>query len=208
VRVLRRALLAFVLAGSGAAFAQSHNELGLLLGAEIIPDRSTAAPSVPVRFSKSSSFQVTYARSVLNGGTAALLLEIPAVASPSHSVSSSSGNTPVSLATLYVTPGLRLAVAPDKFLTPWISFGGGYDLYETSEKLADGITNPDRFRSTGALQFGGGFDFKTPLHFLFPIGLRAEVRDFHTLDAPNFITAIRENRQHNVVASGGLVLRW
>ena len=208
VKILRRAVLLLLFVMRLPAFGQSHNELGLLLGVEIIPDHSTAAPAVPITFSKSSSLQATYARRILSGSPAALLFEVPFVASPSHSVNSSAQSTPVSLATLYVTPGLRFVVSPDNLLSPWLSFGGGYGLYESSEKLANGVPNPDRFRSTGTLQFGSGVDFKAPLHFLFPIGLRAEVRDFYTLDTPNFITAIRENRQHNIVASGGLILRW
>lgn len=188
--------------------AQSQNEIGLLAGVEIIPDHSTTTPSVPIAFSKSSSLQATYARHAIGGNRAALVFEVPFVASPSHSVTSSARNTPVSLATLYVTPGLRLAISPDRSLTPWISFGGGYGLLETSEKLATGVNNPDRFRNTGTLQFGGGVDVKTPLHLFLPIGFRAEVRDFYTLDTPNFITAVRDAHQHNVIASGGLVLRW
>ena len=208
VKILRRAALFLLFVMCLPAVGQSHNELGLLLGVEIIPDHSTAAPSVPITFSKGSSLQATYAHRVLGGGSTALLFEVPFVASPSHSVRSFAQSTPVSLATLYVAPGLRLAGSPDNPLSPWLSFGGGYGLYESSEKLGNGLPNPDRFRSTGTLPFGGGVDFKTPLHFLYPIGLRAEVRDFYTLDTPNFISTIRENRQHNVVASGGLVLRW
>jgi hypothetical protein len=109
---------------------------------------------------------------------------------------------------LYATPGFRFSIAPEKSLSPWLSFGGGYAFYESSEKLASGVSNPNRFRSTGAFQFGGGVDFQTPLHFLFPIGIRAEVRDFYALDTPNFTTPVRESHQHNVVASGGLVVRW
>lgn len=208
MKTLRIVLVTLFLVTHFSLFAQSSNELGLLLGVEIIPDHSTAISSVPIAFSKSSSLQATYARRVVSGTHAALLFEAPFVASPSHSVSSSARSTPVSLATLYVTPGLRLAIFPDKLLSPWLSFGGGYGLYEGSEKLATGLPNPDRFRNTGTLQFGGGVDVKTPLHFFLPIGFRAEVRDFYTVDTPNFTTAVRETGQHNVIASGGLVVRW
>jgi hypothetical protein len=188
--------------------AQLHNELGLLLGVESIPDHSTTGFSFPIRFSRSTSLQVTYARPILSRDKAALLIEVPVVASPSHSVTSTAPNTPVSLATLYATPGLRLLITPDRALSPWVSAGGGYGFFESSEKLTSGVPNPDRFRSTGAFQVGGGLDFKTPLHILFPIGFRAELRDFYALDTPNFITTVRENHQHNVIASGGLILRW
>src|SRR5690349_17975324 len=105
VKIFRRAILLLLFVTRLPAFGQSHNELGLLLGVEIIPDHSTAAPSVPIAFGRSSSLQATYARSVLSGGPATLLFEVPFVASPSHSVRSSAQSTPVSLATLYVTPG-------------------------------------------------------------------------------------------------------
>ena len=207
MKILRITLPVILFFTHSSAFAQSHNELGLLLGAEIIPDHSTSLTSSSITLSKSSSLQATYARHVTSGKRAALLFELPFVASPSHSVQSTQ-NTTVSLATLYLTPGFRLSLAPDQSLSPWLSFGGGYGLYETSEKLASGAVNPDRFRSTETLQFGGGIDFKTPLHILFPIDLRAEMRDFYTLNTPNFAVLLREQHQHNLVASGGFVIRW
>src|SRR6266852_2080514 len=40
--------------------------------------------------------------------------------------------------------------------------------------------NTTRGTSGGAVQFGGGVDVRTPIKVLFPIGLRAEVRDLYT----------------------------
>jgi hypothetical protein len=63
----------------------------------------------------------------------------------------------------------------------------------------------------GALQFGGGVDIKTGIPLL---GFRAEVRDFVT-DQPDFgIVSIQTvgspslGRRHNVLAGGGIVLRF
>jgi hypothetical protein len=41
-----------------------------------------------------------------------------------------------------------------------------------------------------------------------PIGLRVEVRDFYSFDTLDFTTPIRENRQNNVIVSGGFIVRF
>jgi hypothetical protein len=61
----------------------------------------------------------------------------------------------------------------------------------------------------GALQYGGGLDFKTGLPLL---GFRAEVRDFVTTDpssllGPNF-TPQSGLHHHNLLVGGGVVLRF
>jgi hypothetical protein len=208
---LRYLILALVFVSASFVSAQhkeENNQLGFMLGAEFIPDQSTAtAPSVPVELGNSEVFQLNFAHR-LAGTHSQLWLEFPAAAGPSHSVHSNNLVTPVSLATFYVTPSLRVNFAAQRKFSPWLSFGGGYALFEGSERLRNGQDNPDRFTNTGALQFGGGVDIRTPLKVLKPIGLRAELRDFYSLDTPRFITAIREDRQHNVIVSGGFILRF
>lgn len=187
---------------------EENNQLGLLLGAEFITDNSTASiPSVPVNIGNSEVFQLNFAHRL--AGTHTLLwLEIPAAAGPSHSVRSADLNTPTSLATFYATPSFRVNFAAHGTFSPWLSFGGGYALFEGSQKLRNQLENPDRYTNTGALQFGGGVDIRTPLKVLWPIGLRAEARDFYSLDIPRFITPVRDNHQHNVIVSGGVILRF
>ncbi len=68
-------------------------------------------------------------------------------------------------------------------------------------------TPGERFVHSGALQMGGGVDFDTKLKILVPIGFRLEVRDFYT-SVPNLNTVLRESRQHNVLFSGGLVVKF
>ncbi|MBI2681764.1 MAG: hypothetical protein HYX26_00840 [Acidobacteriales bacterium] len=201
---------------SAAAFAQNDgddkkNELGLTIGAEIVP--SVEANGTRLDFSSSVVFGVDYARRLKAGKNIALYLEVPFVAAPSHSVTAGTTilpplpATPTSLATLFVTPGLRVKFARKSAFSPWVSFGGGYGLYEGSERLSNGAVNPDRFSSVGTLQWGGGVDIKTPLKILFPITLRGEVRDFYTLDSLNFNTG-RGTGQHNVFVGGGIVLKF
>jgi hypothetical protein len=138
----------------------------------------------------------------------ALWLEFPALAGPSHSIRSTNLATPVSVATFYLTPAFRVNFARRSTFSPWLSLGGGYTLFETSEQLRDGAKNTNRLVNTAALQFGGGVDVNTRLRLFAPIALRGELRDFYSLDTPNFSIAVRDQRQHNVVVAGGLVLRW
>jgi hypothetical protein len=199
-----------VFAQSAAADIQSEdrNELGLTIGGEFIPD--VAANGTQLSFSSSVVFGVNYARRLAGTDNTALFLEFPVVAAPSHSVQPTSASptpVPTSLATLYITPALRVNFARASAISPWFSFGGGYGLYEGSELLSNGAQNPDRFASVGTLQWGGGVDVRTPVKVIFPINLRLEVRDFDTLDSLNFNTG-RGTSQHNVSVGGGLLLRW
>jgi hypothetical protein len=51
-------------------------------------------------------------------------------------------------------------------------------------------------------------DIRTPIKILVPIGLRGEVRDFYSFDILDFTTPIRNDHQHNVIVSGGFILRF
>jgi len=190
------------------AQAEKNNQLGFLLGVEFIADLCTVAtPSVPVEISNSEVFQLNFAHRLMGTDTQ-LWLEVPAAAGPSHSIRSDDPNTTNSLATFYATPSFRVNFTAQRTFSPWLSFGGGYALFEGGEGLQNGLKNPDRFTNTGALQFGGGVDIRTPLKVLMPIGLRAEVRDFYSLDIPRFITPVRDDRQHNLIVSGGFILKF
>jgi len=206
-----RKLLALIFLSTSLLSAQDkekNNQLAFMLGAEFIPDHSTATtPSVPVNISNSVVFQLNFAHR-LAGTNTQLWLEIPAPAAPSHSVRSLDPNTPVSLATFYATPSFRVNFAAQRTFSPWLSFGGGYALFEGSERLRNGLNNADRFTSTGALQFGGGVDIRTPIKILLPIGFRGEVRDFYSFDTLDFSTPILNNHEHNVIVSGGFMLRF
>ena len=185
------------------------NEFGFSIGGESIPGNSTRTiPSAPIDFGSSVAYQLHYGRRLFTGNKVAFTFEVPATAAPSHSVSSTNPATPVSLATFYVTPSFRLNFKPSARLSPWLSFGGGYGLYEGSVRLGDGTTNFNRYSGTGALQWGAGADFKTPLKLVFPISLRGEVRDFYTLDTLNFNDPVMRTTQHNVVAGGGFFWRF
>ena len=205
--------LLFVIVGGAAGQDNNQgeeskkNEVGLLLGG-VVTGQKTTVGGAPVEVNAGLTFQATYARRIREWQRAALYFEVPFVATPSTEVRSTDTTVAHNYDTLYITPGLRVKFAPRKVVSPWLALGGGYGLLEASKGLINGTPNPsERFVSTGTLQFGGGVDFDTKLKVLVPIGFRLEVRDFYTA-VPNLNTTLTESRQHNVLFSGGLVLKF
>jgi hypothetical protein len=84
------------------------------------------------------------------------------------------------------------------------TLGAGYARYTESTLRADRSPNPgQRDTNTGALEFGGGVDVRG----LGWLGFRLEVRDVYT-GARTFSLATPGNRVHNVVTSGGFLVRF
>jgi hypothetical protein len=140
---------------------------------------------------------------VLNAHVASLSLELPVAGMTSQklTLASTPGTVVDHLSTLFITPGFRLKLLPISPISPWVSVGGGWARYSLD---SGSKTNK------GAIEYGGGLDFKTGLPLL---GFRAEVRDFVTGD-PNFgvSSVIAGNNSglhhHNILAGGGIVLRF
>jgi hypothetical protein len=140
---------------------------------------------------------------LLNAHVASLSLELPVAGMTSQklTLASTPGTVVDNLSTLFITPGFRLKLLPISPISPWVSVGGGWARYSV-----DSGTNTNK----GAIEYGGGLDFKTGLPLL---GFRAEVRDFVTGD-PRFgassIVARNNNglHHHNILAGGGIVLRF
>jgi hypothetical protein len=100
--------------------------------------------------------------------------------------------------TLFVTPGVRLKIAaPLVPVQPFFTAGFGWARY-SPESSSSGL----RENTTDVFQFGAGSDF----HLAPYLGARLEVRDYYT-GSPNIAVGFTE-RQHNVTAMGGLVLRF
>ena len=195
---------------STTAFAQERNELGLLLGGTVTPDQvTTGASGENIEFGVGHTFQATYARHLLEGGGLRLSLEVPFLAAPSIKVSSINQAVPQEYASLFLTPGLRVSFVPDGVLSPWLSVGGGYALFEHANELLSGDPNDpaNRHRHSGAAQVGGGVDIHTPLRLLFPVTLRLEVRDLYS-GSPNYNVDTNKGNQHNVVFSGGFAIHF
>ncbi len=199
IRVL--ILLAALIAAT-PAFSQKH-EIGLTLGG--LFGSSRGSPSGGLDLTSGVALQANYGYQVggLGERAAALYAEVHFLANPLRDVSSSNTAATRDFATLYVTPGLRVKFAPSSRFSPYVAAGGGYALYEQSTSTIAGQVNlAPRHIHRGAFNFGGGVDYSVAPWLAF----RGEVRDFYTGN-PSFNAPV-PGEQHNVMAGGGIVLRF
>ena len=188
-------------AGLAQEGGSAKNELAFGLGD--IPALSRGnAPSAEA--GPAVAFQVNYGRRFLGSQKAAVYGEVNFVASPLLEISTSVTSAKHDFASLYITPGIRVKFLPGSRLSPYVAAGGGYADYEQSTKGLDGRpTAAPRELARGVFDFGAGFDVKV-WHFS---GLRGEARDFYS-GSPNYNLASISGGQHNVLATGAIVLRW
>jgi opacity protein-like surface antigen len=160
---------------AGIASAQ-NSDLGLLIGISGPTHQVVTGTQVRVSSSVGASGQINYAMQLKENDAGRLYLELPlliggrAASSVSGFVSSSTQ------AGIYFTPGVRLNLT----LHPRTSFYavGGAGLASFDENLSlvgkGVVTNGSEWKTSFAVAFGGGLDFRlTRL-----ISLRGELRDF------------------------------
>jgi len=181
-----------------------RNELSGLVGRTFISDQGIkgALSSDPqLRFGNGLTFEVNYARRILDGGFWSLNLEVPFVLNPDEDLHAAQNVVPKQYFSLFVTPAARLNVFPDSGLSPWISFGGGFGHFSESSDLVFGGPNPGNTgTNTGVLQAGVGLDVKIVRGF----SLRGEARDFWS-GVPQLNVDSGKSRQHNIFVGGGVV---
>ena len=199
MRLLIGIVTAVVALSSVEATAQSRVDVGLLLGSTRATDEGAV-----LQFDRATTFQATVAWRTWSSDTAQLSVEIPFIASPAFTVIPPRAGVPLEYASLYLTPGVRATWLPAGRVSLFGAVGAGYARYSESKLKADRSPNPDQLdTNTGALQFGGGVDVRG-LRWL---GFRGEVRDIYT-GARRFSIAEPGPRVHNVIGSGGLVIRF
>lgn len=216
MRVLRRGtgrilwpgllFLAAIIYAPTAAQSQEqapNQELTFSLGGIPGQTRTFQGSTGSAQISADRSFGIDYGHRFLGARIAALYGEIEFVAIPNRAVTAASATVSQNYASLYVTPGLRLKFLPASRVSPWVAIGGGYGLYQQSAQLSNGQNTTNKFLNRGVFEYGGGLDYRL---FRF-LGLRGEVRDFFSGN-PNLNVALSTSTQHNVVASGGIVLRF
>jgi opacity protein-like surface antigen len=182
------------------AFGERH-ELGLLLGG-FRPASRTLATSTPAKaeFGTGKAFYANYGLRLMGGEKVAVLFEVPFAASPQHEITSESRTLTRDVATLYVTPGIRLKFRPKARISPYVATGGGLAWFQQSIKRLDGAPNgAPRNSVTGAYNFGGGADVRVWRK----VSLRGEVRDFLSGN-PAFNAPVQGSVQHNVLVAGGI----
>jgi hypothetical protein len=142
---------------------------------------------------------------VLGRKTYALHVEFPAAAGV-YSQVLTLPTTPAfesEMSSVFVTPSVRVKLLPDSVVSPWASAGGGVAIYSA---------DPGAATEKGAIQLGGGLDFKIGIQRL---RLRAEARDFFTgapevaLVSGPFVGKPQGGfHRHNVYVGGGIVFRF
>jgi hypothetical protein len=103
--------------------------------------RSFQSSAGGVHISADRSFRINYGHRFVSAEIAALYGEIQFVAIPNRSLTAASAVVPQNYASLYLTPGLRLKFFPSSRLSRWVAIGGGYALYEQSDRLSNGQKN-------------------------------------------------------------------
>jgi hypothetical protein len=197
-------VLSFTLTGAVLAADEgpARHEIGLTLGGLLNTSRGAGATRLDLN--SGVAFQANYGYRFWSSDKAALYAEVHLLANPLRDISSSTQSLTANVATLFVTPGIRVTVFPNAGIAPYFAVGGGWADYEQSKQTLAGLPNSaSRTVNHGAFDYGGGLDFK----FWRFIGLRAEVRDFYAV-APSYNTNLIRGGQHNVVAGGGLVLKF
>jgi hypothetical protein len=202
-----------------------QNELGFVLGGTFSPDAHApvfiGAGTCPIpnfnctisrriHVDSGVSFEGVYGRRVLEAPFASLYLELPVVGIPARRLNPTLASFPAfppvptrsDLAAIFVTPSLKakfLAKAP---VSAFISIGGGLAHYRSNFEFSPQNTGLVS-TTTGALQFGGGLDIKTPLE---PLVFRLEVRDFQAGDPGTGFGQL--DHRHNIFAGVGAVFRF
>jgi opacity protein-like surface antigen len=176
--------------------AQQH-EFGFLLGGLLANARGT------VRLTSGTAYQFNYGYRLAGGDKpVALYGEVHFLANPQRIVGSGVVTATRDVATIYLTPGLRLKFFPSRRVSPYATAGAGWALYEQSRNQLNGEPNPaPRTVNKGTFMYGAGVDFNVVRHF----ALRGEIRDFYSGNPALNIPGLRGG-QHNVVVSGGFVL--
>jgi|SRR4051812_32936509 len=191
-----------LLCASTFAAAQKA-DAAFVVGGSFVSDTNGTVLTVPTTIHTDHHIFLEGALGVrmLNAHVASLSLELPIAGMTSQNLTLAS--TPATvvdhLSTLFITPGVRLKLLPISPISPWVSVGGGWARYS--------LNTAGTTENKGALQFGGGLDFKTGLPVL---GFRAEVRDFLT-GVPTFNSGFLTEtglHHHNILAGGGIVLRF
>jgi hypothetical protein len=179
-------MVGLALSSSDLAIAQDaapRHEIGLTLGGLFSNDRSGA--STRLNLGSGTALQANYGYRLFGGDRAALYGEVHLLANPLRDVTSSDQSLTRNVATLFVTPGIRVKFFPNRGLAPYIAIGGGWADYEQSTTTLAGAPNPaSRTVNHAVFDYGGGVDFK----FWRFVGLRAEMRDFYA-GGPSYNTS-------------------
>jgi hypothetical protein len=188
--VRKFALILLMFVGATVASAQS-NDIALTGG-------GLFAFTNPLDLGAAWALEGTFAHRLAAPPVVSVYLEVPVAGSFSSSIPTLSGlSIARSYTSLFVTPGLRLKLAPGFPLSPYLSAGIGYAHF--NHQLFNGTSSAN---DSFAFDVGGGLDLKIAPY----VGLRGEIRDFNSggLDIPT----LAFGRQNSLFVTAGVVVRF
>jgi opacity protein-like surface antigen len=144
-------------------------------------------------------FQLNYAHRLVGVPGVSVYVEVPFLAGFNNLRTVGSLFNGQNYSSFFVTPGVKVKFVPGFFISPYLAGGIGVAHFSAS--------NSGNSENDFAADVGGGLDIKILPH----VSLRGEVRDFIT-DTPGLgVIGLLQNftgKTNNVVASGGIVLRF
>ncbi len=183
----RKFLLLVCLTLPVCAIAQK-NELGVLVGG-YVPIGSS------LDFSPGIAVEGAFAHRLVSIPLVALYGELPVVVG--FNVGAANPFTSQNYSSLFITPGLKVKLAPSFPVSPYLAVGVGYGRFHASNPLTGSATD-----NHAVVDIGGGLDLKVLPY----ISLRGEVRDFES--GSTTLLGLVGISGHNLVGAGGLVLRF
>jgi opacity protein-like surface antigen len=192
---VRRLLLVLVSLGLVGSACAQKNDVALTGGGYFeVTD--------PLNLGAAWALEGSYARRLAGVSMLSLSAELPIAGSFSSSIPTLSGfNIATSYNSLFITPGVRLRLAPSFFLSPYVAAGIGYGRFNKTL-----ITGTNTSNGTLAFDIGGGLDMKILPH----ISLRGEIRDFNSggLDLPSILSTLATGRQNNLFVTAGISVKF
>src|SRR5579864_960139 len=188
--LLRTTCIVLLVFPASISHAQA-NDLGITAGGYL-------AISNPLSLGAAWALEGSYARRLASLSYLSVGAELPVAGSFTSNIPTLSGLTIAkSYTSLFITPGVRLRLAPSFPVSPYFAAGLGYGRF--NRQLFNGGTTAN---SSFAFDVGGGLDVR-----LGPVvSLRGEVRDFNSGGLG--LETLLLGRQNNLFATAGLAFRF
>lgn len=156
------------------------------------------AVSNPTSLGAAWALEGSYAQKLVGVPGVSLSAEVPVAGSFTSSIPTLAGTSLArSYTSLFITPGVRVRLAPSFFISPYFSAGFGYARF--NRQLFSGVSSAN---STTAFDVGGGLDIKVAPY----VSLRGEIRDFNSGGLG--LQTLLLGRQNNLFVTAGLAVRF
>src|SRR6266852_4042528 len=201
-----RLLFVFIVTFFGAqlALAQKH-EVAFTGGGLRVGERGLDLPQPGfLRFSTGFTYELSYARRLIDARLAALYFEVPLAGTPRTTIKTTNAVSPNSYSSIFFTPGIKVKLLPGGKYSPFATLGAGLAHLREGDTTIANQPNPNRNSTNDTVfAFGFGLDVKVVSR----LSIRGEVRDFYSELPPLNVRALSD-RQHNALISAGIVLRF